>query len=35
VLNLLRAGGALTVLMLGAVLTTTYRRERRRGRNSS
>jgi protein SCO1/2 len=32
--NLLRAGGALTVLLLGAVLTTTYRRERRRGRNS-
>ena len=33
--NLLRAGGAFTVLLLGAVLTTAYRRERRRGRNSS
>jgi protein SCO1 len=36
--NLLRAGGAFTVLLLGAVLTTAYRRERRqtnsRGRNS-
>lgn len=32
--NLLRAGGALTVLLLAAVLTTSYRRESRRGRNS-